>query len=128
MTNTTSLSRRLFLGGTVAAPAVCAIAADAQTGLARGPLRVLESNPRYFTDGSGRAVYLAGSHNWHSLQDNGHRLPGSEDPPPVFDYNGYLDFLQAHHHNFFRLFRWETPKWTDVQPRGIIKYCRPHPW
>lgn len=128
MTNTNSFSRRRFLTRTAAAPALCGIAAAAETSPARGPLRVLESNPRYFTDGSGRAIYLAGSHNWHSLQDNGHRLPSSEDPPPVFDYNGYLNFLQAHHHNFFRLFRWETPKWTDAQPRGVIKYCRPHPW
>ena len=60
---------------------------------ARGPLRRLESNPRYFTDGSGKAIFLAGSHNWHNFQDNGHRLPESQDPPPAFDYDGYLDFL-----------------------------------
>jgi hypothetical protein len=89
---------------------------------------VLQSNPRYFTDGSGKAVYLAGTHIWHNFQDNGHRLPKTEDPPPVFDYNGYLDFLAAHNHNFFRLWRWEAPKWSDAQPRGTIKYCQPHPW
>ena len=81
-----------------------------QTGLATGPLRVLPSNPRYFTDGSGRAIDLAGTHNWHSLQDNGHRLYNGEDLVPAFDYNAYLDFLQARHHNFFRLWRWEAPK------------------
>lgn len=41
---------------------------------AKGPLRILSSNPRYFTDGSGKAIYLAGSHNWHNFQDNGHRF------------------------------------------------------
>ena len=95
---------------------------------ATGPLRVLKSNPRYFTDGSGKAIYLAGTHIWHNFQDNGHRLPKTEDPPPAFDYSGYLDFLAAHNHNFFRLWRWEAPKWTDAQPRGMIKYCQPHPW
>ena len=95
---------------------------------ARGPLRRLSSSPRYFTDGSGKAIYLAGSHNWQNFQDSGHRLPSSQDPPPAFDYNAYLDFLQAHHHNFFRLWRWEAPKWTDAQPQGMVKYCRPHPW
>src|SRR5262249_30534626 len=50
-------------------------------GPATGPLRRLESNPRYFTDGSGKAILLAGSHNWHNFQDNGHRLPTSDDPP-----------------------------------------------
>ena len=85
---------------------------------AAGPLRKLESNPRYFTDGSGRAVLLVGSHNWHNFQDNGHRLPESQDPPPAFDYDAYLDFLEKHDHNFFRLWRWEAPKWTDAQPAG----------
>ncbi len=93
---------------------------------ARGPLRILPSNPRYFTDGSGKAIYLAGSHHWNNFQDNGHRS-GAGDPPPVFNYNGYLDFLQARGHNFFRLWRWEAPKWMDDEPRGV-KHARPHPW
>jgi hypothetical protein len=28
------------------------------------PLKVLPANPRYFSDGSNRAVYLTGSHTW----------------------------------------------------------------
>jgi len=97
---------------------------------ATGPLRVLSSNPRYFTDGSGKAIYLAGSHSWWNLQDNGIRLISAEnqDPPPTFDYNANLDFLQSYNHNFFRLWRWEAPKWGEDQPRGAIKYCQPHPW
>jgi hypothetical protein len=95
---------------------------------ASGPLRRLESNPRYFTDGSGRAILLVGSHNWHNFQDNGHRLPTSDDPAPAFDYEAYLDLLERHGHNFFRLWRWEAPKWTDAQPTGMIKYSQPHPW
>src|ERR1700722_1551908 len=98
--------------------------------VAKGPLRILDANPRFFTDGSGKAIYLAGSHTWWNFQDNGHRLIAAEgqDPPPVFDFNAYLDFLVAHHHNFFRLWRWEAPKWGDDQPTGAIKYCQPHPW
>ena len=104
------------------------ISAAAQTGIASGPLRISSASPRYFTDGSGRAVYLAGSHNWHNFQDNGHRLAEGQDPPPLFDFSAYLELLQSHNHNFFRLWRWEAPKWTDVQPQGVIKYCQPHPW
>ena len=98
--------------------------------VAKGPLRLLDSNPRYFTDGSGKAIFLAGSHTWWNFQDNGHRQISAEgqDPPPGFDFNAYLDFLVAHHHNFFRLWRWEAPKWRDDQPSGAIKYCQPHPW
>ena len=110
----------------LAAGLFLASSGQAQTPL--GPLRRLESNPRYFTDGSGKAILLAGSHNWGNFQDNGHRQPQGLDPPPPFDYDGYLDFLTRYGHNFFRLWRWEAPKWTDVQPPGVVKYCRPHPW
>mgnify|MGYP000848491357 CR=1 FL=1 len=96
---------------------------------AKGPLRVLDSNPRWFTDGSGRAIALAGSHVWQSLQDNGLLIRGAtSNPPPVFDYDGYLAFLKKHNHNFFRLWRWETTKWTDSYTDGQVKYCQPHPW
>jgi hypothetical protein len=97
---------------------------------AKGPLTVLASNPRYFTDGSGKAIYLAGSHGWWNFQDNGTRLMDAldQDPPPIFDYNAYLDQFEAYHHNFFRLWRWEAPKWGEDQPRGAVKYCEPHPW
>ncbi|MBI4874657.1 MAG: hypothetical protein HY822_08490, partial [Acidobacteria bacterium] len=98
-------------------------------GAAGEPLRVLPSNPRWFTDGSGKAVYLAGSHTWQSLQDNGLLMRGAVgNPPPRFDYDGYLDFLARHKHNFFRLWRWETTQWTDRYTGGEVKYCRPHPW
>ena len=108
---------------------LCAATALAQPRTAAGPLRVLESNPRYFTDGSGKAVYLAGSHIWQSLQDNGLIIRGAvQNPPPVFDYDGYLRFLERHNHNFFRLWRWEVTQWTDRFTGGEVKYCRPHPW
>src|SRR5688572_6463984 len=69
---------------------------------APGPLRIHPTNPRYFTDGtqlpdnSLKAVYLTGSHTWNALHDD----PA---PAPAFDYQSYLDFLERHHHNFFRL-------------------------
>jgi len=54
---------------------------------ARSPLRADPKNPRYFTDGSGKAVYLTGAHTWANLQDQ-----GRTDPPPQFDFDRYLDF------------------------------------
>ena len=72
-----------------------------------GPLHVAPANPRYFADADGQVVYLTGSHTWASLQDN-----GGNDPPPLFDYAQYLDFLQANNHNFFRLWSWEEARWT----------------
>jgi hypothetical protein len=93
---------------------------------ATGPLRVSPDNPRYFTDGSGKAIYLTGSHTWSNFQDS-----GDSDPPPVFDYTKYLDFMEAKHHNFFRLWNWEQAKWqpwssleTTFDP---LPYLRPGP-
>lgn len=75
---------------------------------ATGPLTVLPENPRYFTDGSGEAVYLTGSHTWANFQDQGPR-----NPPRVFDFDQYLDFLQAHGHNFIRLWSSEGARTTS---------------
>jgi hypothetical protein len=75
-----------------------------------GPLRLLAPSPRYFSDAHGHIVYLTGSHTWNTMQDW-----GSSNPPPVFDYPAFLDFLQKHHHNFTRLFVWEQSEgvaWT----------------
>jgi hypothetical protein len=75
---------------------------------AKGPLRVHPTNPRYFTDGSGKAIYLTGSHVWGNLQDYGYGS-GYRNPPPEFDYSGYLDFMERHNHNFMRMWAWEAP-------------------
>jgi uncharacterized protein DUF6298 len=64
----------------------------------RGPLRHHPKNPRYFSDDSGKAIYLTGSHTWPNLIDR-----GPSDPPPKFDFDGYLDLLEKRHHNFIRL-------------------------
>jgi hypothetical protein len=92
----------------------------------RGPLRVCEGNPRYFSDAGGRAIYLTGSHTWNNLQDM-----GPTDPPAAFDYEGYLDFLERHHHNFIRLWRWELLRWDTTANRvgePVQLVVGPHPW
>lgn len=70
---------------------------------ATGPLRVHPDNPRYFTDGTGQAIYLTGAHTWNNLQNNAVY-------PPV-DYAEYLDFLEKHNHNFIRMWAWEQGGW-----------------
>jgi len=71
------------------------------------PLTVHPNNPRYFTDGSGRAIYLTGSHTWANLQD-----VGLTDPSPLFNWTTYLDFMQKYGHNFMRLWVWEQAAWA----------------
>ena len=62
-------------------------------------LQVHPENPRVFVDAGGQAVLLTGSHHWNNLVDR-------HDRPP-FDYHAYLDLLEQHNHNFFRMWTWE---------------------
>lgn len=91
-----------------------------------GPLKVSEVNPRYFTDQSGKAVYLTGSHTWNNLVEMSSK-PG-QDP---FDYDGFLDFLESYHHNFFRLWAWDLLTWNTSGNRernSRIHAVYPQPW
>lgn len=86
---------------------------------APGPLRVSSANPRYFADDRGRIVYLTGSHTWSNFKEH-----STVDPPAVFDYTEYLDFLEQYHHNFIRLWTFELfrasykgkPRYTPLTP------------
>ena len=95
-------------------------------GPACGPLRVLASNPRFLTDGSGRLIWLAGAHTWNNFQDW-----GNGEPPPALDYAQYLAFLRARGHNFTRLWTWEQAAWLawETDPIRItpLPYLRPGP-
>lgn len=99
------------------------------SGQATGPLRVHPKNPRYFTDGSGRAVYLVGSHTWSSLVDM-----GPTDPPAAFDYAAYLGWMKRYNHNFMRLWAWELLNWdTRGNParhraKHVLQHAAPQPW
>jgi hypothetical protein len=94
---------------------------------ARGPLRVHPENPRYFTDGSGKAVYLTGAHTWNNLVDM-----GPSDPPEAFDYDAYLNFLDSHGHNFIRLWAWDSVTWDARANResstNRVNLVAPQPW
>ena len=92
-----------------------------QSPAASGVLRVSAVNPRYFTDDSGKAIYLTGSHTWTGLIDR-----GPTDPPPVFDFNRYLDFLQSSNHNFMRLWSRHVTRYESYG-RDIL-YGAPLPW
>ncbi|RJP30094.1 MAG: hypothetical protein C4527_10325 [Candidatus Omnitrophota bacterium] len=99
------------------------------TAQAVGPLKVCAENPRYFADGSGKVILLTGSHTWYNLVDM-----GPTDPPQVFDYDAYLDWMQKLNHNFMRLWRWEMVMW-DTQGNNpaerndnTFHYVNLHPW
>jgi hypothetical protein len=73
--------------------------------VATGPLRVHPTNPRYFTDGSGKAIYLTGSHTWANMMDRGQKNP----PGVAFDYAAYMKWMVDHNFNFMRLWTAELP-------------------
>ena len=80
-----------------------------------GPLKVHPTNPRYFTDGSGKAVYLTGSHHWNNLINTAE----IGQPMRIFDYPRYLDFLVLHNHNFMRMWVFEgggSHQYVDLSP------------
>jgi hypothetical protein len=96
-------------------------AADRRVPSFSGPLRVHPDNPRYFTDDSGRAIYLAGAHTWRTVQD-----AGTSFPPPAFDFSEFLDLVGKDRHNFVRLWIFESPAW--VRPDSTILWLDPLPF
>ena len=91
---------------------------------AAGPLKVHPDNPRYFTDGSGRPVYLTGSHLGWELQDDAW---GREH---TFNFPSFLEFLNAHNHNFLRLWMVEHTRWDTSNPKALatpMPYLRTGP-
>ena len=85
----------------------------------QGLLRTHPTNPRYFTNDTGEAVYLTGSHTWDTIRDFG---------PKTFDYTGYLDFLEEKNHNFSRLWTWDLPKFQSQYPGFNADEVTPFPW
>jgi hypothetical protein len=86
---------------------------------AKGPLTVCKPNPRYFADGSGRAVYLTGSSCGWEMQDDawsGYSAPGTH---VKFDFIGFLDLLATHHHNYVRLWIVESTR-SDRGPADML--------
>jgi len=95
---------------------ISATPASEQTERTSGPLFVNPDNRRYFTDGvkvngNYRSVYLTGAHTWCNFMDC-----GNTNPPVKFDYGKYLDFMQAHNYNFFRLWRAENARGGEAGP------------
>jgi hypothetical protein len=98
------------------------VMADPQAGFPFGPLRVSKRNPRYFEDAQGRVLFLTGSHAACDMTDE-----SPTDPPEVFDYSAFLDFLQRNHHNLIRLWTCHQPKHSWSHPTLVV-YDSPVPW
>ncbi|MBM4048611.1 MAG: hypothetical protein FJ279_26205, partial [Planctomycetes bacterium] len=93
---------------------------------ATGPLRPHPTNPRYFTDGSGKAIYLAGSQAggwdmqddaWPGWQAQGVRIPSS--------FARHMDILSKHNHNVFRLWTVESAR-CNLGSAGVLATPLPY--
>jgi Putative collagen-binding domain of a collagenase len=74
---------------------------------AGAPLRVHPTNPRYFTDNSGRAIYLSGAtFGWES---------------PLVDMTNFLNFMDQYDQNIIRLWATEATACEQFyQPGGSL--------
>jgi collagenase-like protein with putative collagen-binding domain len=92
----------------------------------RGPLHVLRSNPRYFADRTGRAVYLTGSHVWWNLVgSHTWRTDCKNGAVRPFAFDEYLRQLSANGDNITRLWTIEVPTWQEC---GVRVSVGPLPW
>lgn len=90
------------------------------------PLRASPSNPNYFMDGSGKAVYLTGSHTWNNFQDW-----GTDDAPQPFNFAAYVKLLVKHNHNFTLLWQTELPAFRGLPTKPAASpdfFVTPQPW
>ncbi len=93
------------------------------------PLRVSTTNPRYFTDNSGKAIFLTGS-NWGAeLQDDSWSISYTFN----FDNSApgnisYLDFLASENHNYIRAYMVEHSRWNPVEAPLANVLANPMPY
>jgi hypothetical protein len=84
----------------------------------------LTSSPggHFFTDASGRVVYLAGSQTWNDLQDT-----DQSNTPAPFDFNAYVNFLTSHAQNATILWHKDLPRYCNWGAGGTWS-MGPFPW
>jgi hypothetical protein len=71
-------------------------------GSAKGPLKVCKTNPRYFTDGSGKAIYLTGSNCGWEMQDDAWGGYSAQGTHVKFGFEKFLNLLASHNLNYVR--------------------------
>jgi hypothetical protein len=100
-------------------PVLCFLYSLSGAGQATGPLKKAEGS-NYFIDGTGKHVYLVGSHTWSNFQDM--RFEGDK----KFAYDEYLQFMKDHHFNFMRFWSWEHTAWAAWTPEKLIVEPMPY--
>lgn len=90
----------------------------------KGTLRTCSENPRYFTDDTGKAIYLTGTHTWSVFQD---AVTADGKVVSPFDYDAYLREMKDRGFNFLRLWNMENAIGIE-KADGNITYTFPMPY
>jgi hypothetical protein len=84
-------------------------------------------NPRYFTDGSGRAIYLGGHQIFVDLQDNSFNKELIRNSERILDWNKYVEFMKFHNFNYLRNWViWSTGSGAMAPLNNAIAYPMPY--
>jgi len=95
--------------------------------LAAGVLRVHPDNPRWFADGSGRAIYLGGHQIFVDLQDNSYNKEFIRNGERILDWNEYVKFLKAQNFNYLRNWViWSTGSGSMAPVNNAVAYPMPY--
>jgi hypothetical protein len=79
--------------------------------LINGLLRVHPSSPRYFTDNSGKAIYLSGEQIFVDLQDNTFNKSSIYNYKRTLNFSWYMQFMRDRNLNYIR-------NWTLMSTGG----------
>ena len=96
------LHKAFILGSTISLLTGCIGALVRIESDGTGLLRVHPSNPVYFTDNSGRAIYLGGHQIFVDLQDNTFGNYTTYNQQAQLDWPWYLQFAKARNLNYLR--------------------------
>lgn len=95
--------------------------------LAVGVLKVHPDNPRWFADGSDRAIYLGGHQIFVDLQDNSYNKEFIRKGERILDWNEYVKFLKAQNFNYLRNWViWSTGSGSMASVNNAIAYPMPY--
>ena len=90
-------------------------------------LRLHPENPRYFADGSGRAVYLGGHQSFVDLQDNSFNKEFIWNSQRILDWDEYIKFMKANNFNYLRNWIiWSTGSGTMASVNNAIAFPMPY--
>lgn len=95
--------------------------------LVMGVLSVHPENPRWFTDESGRAIYLGGHQIFVDLQDNSFNKEFIRNHERVLDWDEYVEFLKENNFNYLRNWViWSTGSGSMAPVNNAIAYPLPY--